>query len=393
MNKIIAMHVKEGSFRRLDDPFLASKSKKYVFYVKIDDVAPFPAIPMNTNPRDQNTNTAVAKSIRDSLESNDGYFHLKNRGIVISAESVTYDNRKEEVKIVFTDDTYHGNVDGGHTYKIVSDYVGEHLDQYVQFEVMTGVEDIIEQLAEARNTSVQVDEKSLAELVGKFEPIKEALEGMPFYNRIAFKQNQLVQDENGKNMRMLDAREIVALIVMFNPEEFDEYKHPTLAYSSKAKMLELYLNEYSRDRNSYRRFINIAPTIFDLYDTIETEFADTYNSTGGRYGRKKYANYKDGKVIGKSKFGMHDLIYKVPDGIIYPTLAAFRCLVVKDQNGNFAWKNGIDPLKAWEETKSELAAKVMSFANSIGDNPNAIGKDSNIWDLTYMTVQRYANTI
>ena len=28
----------------------------------------------------------------------------------------------------------------------------------------------------------------------------------------------------------------------------------------------------------------------------------------------------------------------------------------------------------------------MSFANSIGDNPNAVGKDQNIWDLAYMTV-------
>ena len=64
------------------------------------------------------------------------------------------------------------------------------LDQFVQFEVMTGVEDIIERLAEARNTSVQVDEKSMAELQQKFDPIKEGLEGMPFFTRIAFKLNR-----------------------------------------------------------------------------------------------------------------------------------------------------------------------------------------------------------
>lgn len=28
----------------------------------------------------------------------------------------------------------------------------------------------------------------------------------------------------------------------------------------------------------------------------------------------------------------------------------------------------------------------MSFASSIGDNPNAVGKDQNVWDLAYMTV-------
>ena len=28
----------------------------------------------------------------------------------------------------------------------------------------------------------------------------------------------------------------------------------------------------------------------------------------------------------------------------------------------------------------------MNFAASIGDNPNAVSKDSNIWDLAYMTI-------
>lgn len=100
---------------------------------------------------------------------------------------------------VYFDNTLcHGNIDGGHTYRIICEYQGEKLNQYVQFEVMTGVEGIIENLAEARNTSVQVDEKSMAELARKFDPIKEGLEGMPFFDRIAFKQNQVSVDETGK---------------------------------------------------------------------------------------------------------------------------------------------------------------------------------------------------
>ena len=84
---------------------------------------------------------------------------------------------------------------------------------------MTGVEDIIENLAEARNTSVQVDAKSMAELAEKFDPIKEGLEGMPFFKRIAFKQNQIsVDDETGKKNKMIDAREIVAIISMFTKD-------------------------------------------------------------------------------------------------------------------------------------------------------------------------------
>lgn len=306
------MYVKENSFRKLDDPF-NTRARKYVFYVKVSDVPE--GIPMATNPRDQRLTSGVAQAIKNSLESNDGYFHLKNRGIVLSAKSCTYNNKSQEVTIHFTDNALHGNIDGGHTYKIVCEHKDAGLDQYVQFEVMTGVEDIIEQLAEARNTSVQVDEKSMAELRQKFDPIKEGLEGMPFFSRIAFKQNQQsFDDETSKKLKMIDAREVVAIINMFNIEKFDSVNHPVRAYSSKAKMLELYLD----DPESYRKYVNIMPDIFDLYDTIEMEFASAFNEAGGRYGRKKYSGYKDGSVIGATKFGLHDIYYKIPDGLIPP---------------------------------------------------------------------------
>lgn len=376
------MVVKDSSFRKLDDPFENGKSRKYVFYVKVDDVAE--GIPMTTNPRDQKLTSNVAKAITDSLTSNDGYFHLKNRGIVVSAQKVNYNNKTGKVTIYFENTQYHGNIDGGHTYKIVCDHKGENLDQYVQFEIMTGVEDIIENLAEARNTSVQVDEKSMAELAQKFDPIKEALEGMPFYRRIAFRQNQSsVDEETGRNEKMIDAREVVAIINMFNVDKFTGSNHPIQAYSSKAKMLSIYLS----DVESYRKYVNIIPDIFDLYDGIEQEFAKAYNEDGGKYGRKKYSGFKDGNVIAKSKFGLHELQYKIPDGIMYPVVAAFRSLVkFNESTGKYEWNSGVNPLKIWDKCKTELASKVMSFASSIGDNPNAVGKDQNVWDLAYMTV-------
>ena len=57
---------------------------------------------------------------------------------------------------------------------------------------------------------------------------------------------------------MIDAREVVSIINMFNIDKFDAMNHPIKAYSSKAKMLELYLN----NPDSYRRYVNIMPDIF-----------------------------------------------------------------------------------------------------------------------------------
>ena len=342
------MKVRENTFRKLEDPFENGAAKKYVFYVKVDDVAE--GIPMATNPRDQKLTSGVATAIKESLLSNDGYFHLKNRGIVLSAESVHYNNKEKIATIIFSDELSHGNIDGGHTYKIVCEHKGENLEQYVQFEVMTGVEDIIENLAEARNTSVQVDAKSMAELAEKFDPIKEGLEGMPFFKRIAFKQNQIsVDDETGKKNKMIDAREIVAIISMFNISLYDALHHPTQAYSSKAKMLDMYL----KNPEEYREYVNIMPDIFDLYDAVEMEFADAYNAGGGRYGRKKYAGYKDGKIVAKSKFGLGSI----------DIAAAVRSILFVEK----VEKEKEQDIRVVYQQKDSLAKKENPVAFSLGE--------------------------
>lgn len=144
--------------------------------------------------------------------------------------------------LLFDDFYEHGNIDGGHTYKVILKHQGKGLQQYVQFEIMVGVEDIIEPLAAARNTSTQVDEKSIAELEGKFAPIKDSIGGMPFYNRVAFKQNQ---HSDRRGVKVIDAREIVAIMTMFNIDSYGPDTHPTASYSSKAKVLSEYLKDQS----------------------------------------------------------------------------------------------------------------------------------------------------
>lgn len=61
------MKVRENTFRKLEDPFENGAAKKYVFYVKVDDVAE--GIPMATNPRDQKLTSGVATAIKESLLS------------------------------------------------------------------------------------------------------------------------------------------------------------------------------------------------------------------------------------------------------------------------------------------------------------------------------------
>lgn len=180
---------------------------------------------------------------------------------------------------------------------------------------------------------------------------------------------------------MIDARDIVSIICMFDIEKYDNKEHPVKAYSSKQAML----NEYLDDPDHYRKFVNVIPDLFDLYDAIETDFAVAYNENGRMYGRKAYSGYKEGNPVGKSKFCMSDISYKIPDGLLYPTLAAFRVLLQYDDiSGKYKWMDGKDPIAVWNKHKVGLTRSVMDLAGSLGDKPTVFGKDPSLWNYAYM---------
>lgn len=175
------LNLKTKSFRKIPNPFynIDNYMDNSEMYIMICDVKDIPKdIPMDTNPREQKLTTAVAKKIRASLiNEGSNNFYLLNRGLTISAKSVKYDNKNDLVTIEFEDKEVHGDIDGGHTYKIILEEQ-ENLDygkQFVKIEVLTGVEDIFQELAAARNTSVQVQDKSIAELEDRFGIVKEAI--------------------------------------------------------------------------------------------------------------------------------------------------------------------------------------------------------------------------
>ena len=133
---------------------------------------------------------AIAKSIDDGCKN----FHEKNRGIVMSVDQFTYDNATKKVKVTLTNDEVHGNIDGGHTLKIILEKQKNetlHYEQYVFFEFFTGISSPVE-LAEARNQSVQVDQRSIEELNKSFETIKEALKKEEYYPRIALNRMNIL---------------------------------------------------------------------------------------------------------------------------------------------------------------------------------------------------------
>ena len=235
------------NFRKLPNPYQQRDEEKKSddaypqMYFAICDVKEIPEdIPMATNPRNQSMNNGVAKKIKASLvNTSEPFFYLLNRGLVISAASVHYDNNSGKLSITFSDEEVHGDVDGGHTYKAILEKRKE-LDkgqQFVKLEILTGVEDIFQSLAAARNTSTQVQDKSIAELENRFDFIKETIKNEAFCNDVYFREN-----DKGD----IDVADIISMLTLFNLEKYPDINaFPVISYSSKKKFIDYPCNNSS----------------------------------------------------------------------------------------------------------------------------------------------------
>lgn len=387
-SKVLKFRV--SSFRKIPNPYLTSKNegeKKPEMYELICDVLDVPdSIPMGTNPREQRLTTNVARKIQASLINHTELnFYLLNRGLLLSAESVFYDNVANECTIAFSDPEVHGNVDGGHTYKIIlqNKHLLERGEQYVKIEVLTGVEDFFEDLAAARNTSVQVKDKSMEELREHFDLIKDAIGEEPFYQDISYKEN---------DAKRIDVLDILALMNMFNIDRYPvkSKSYPITSYSGKATCLDYYIKSYNQYKdnqkdNPYYKMSKILPDICKLYDKIEENIGVYYNRSvvGGKYGAVTgVATHKSGPAF-KTKFYQRDKQYISPNGFLYPILASFRALVT-ETNGFYTWKR--DPFQTLEECGVDLVASTVDVSRRKGNNPNATGKEPMLWQNLFMCI-------
>ena len=293
-----------------------------------------------------------------------------------------------ELTLQFTDDEYHGDIDGGHTYMIINENGGslERGKQYVKIEILTGVESIFQDLAAARNTSTQVQDKSIAELENKFDIIKAVLfaPDSPLKSKIYFKENDAGD---------VDVADLIAILSMFNLKQYSSREDaPVGSYSGKKKCVDNYIAEYDQNglsiENPFVKMQHIMMDILELHDLIEENMERFYKDkvASGRYGSVKGVGIKNekNKDLFRSKFFQRELDYITPNGFVYPILGAFRALLKVGADGYYEWKK--DPKELLMRTGAELVFTTIDRSRSLGNNPQSVGKDSGNWKQLYQTV-------
>jgi len=379
--------------RRVKHPVFPEIEKHYMLVRAVDLPE---GIRKDANARESTgLNRRVYKDVQRSLIADQGMpgiFDLKNKGIVILAESVK--KTGDDLYEVQINDGQ-GIVDGGHTYEIIINAQVDSTipdDQYVEVQVRTGVPaNLITEISSGLNTGIAVKAHSIANLDGKYEWIKEELVSEKFYKRIAWRES----DEGD-----YDVRDLISVLEAMNVIDFpnDTGTHPIAAYEAVNRVAEKFsadaeLNEKNPENSTYRRFRPILKDALKLFDVIRRDFRDVYNGqklgfAGALDIMEKAA--KD-KTFDFPFSGREPSTYRLTKGALYPLFAAFRNKVrINKQTRLAEWEGGFQSvLDLWKTCQIELVTQTQAAIKDYGRKPDILGKSRGHWNNVHKTVEVY----
>ena len=371
------------SFRHINTPFEQEGRKIYLAVLRAKDLPKDFEEWRDINPRDPKTSSGVAKKIAESLQDQPEWFLFRNRGLTLLSERVSFDNSTNMLSVEFADKSMHGLLDGGHTYAVIREAVESLADDgdkstsldkaYVKLEILEGITSKEEttEIVGARNTSTQVKDQSLANLLQHFDAIKEILKNEPYAQRIAYKETELNEDGSRKD---IDIKEILSYLICFDREGFGDDTHPIIAYSGKSAVLKY--AESNRER--LQKYLPLLPEILILRDEIYEQMPAAWNDEGGKFGRLEGVDRKKRRSV-ELPFKNTKTEYAIPSSFLYPILASLRALI-DIQDGRCSWK--ASPVSFFNKHKGELVGRLIEQA-LVFRNPNKLGKEKTVWRSCY----------
>lgn len=373
------------TLRNLEDPSDRIDRKELV--VSLDQY-PYD-FGLGPNPREPILKSPVSKKIAESLEESGTIFHLLNRGITVVAKGMEFDNKTERVRLQLDESEeekrYFGILDGGNTNARINMY-REALDdeqaqeelkgRYVNMQVLiprlTGpnvpigeMQNLLNDIKDARNSSIQVKSKSLADARRHFDTLKSVLKKESYLGQISWHEGQ---------PGSIDALLIVTLLMIYYPRfcEEAEGREPSNAYGHKERCLSVFLQYADAEAEQLDHWIKIVPELLRLFDELQVTFPQYY---GGYFGkikevqiyderRRERGNKKYRKSVPTSQFTQREMKYSYPYGWIYPIFAAFRVLVGEKNSGGARWKR--DPIEFWHKHGEEICKRYEPHLQAMG---------------------------
>jgi hypothetical protein len=373
-----------------DEPQGNGVIKTHFLFILLKDLPE--NIPTGPNPRQPDIKAKPCREMFKTLEEEPEYFTDCNRGLVLLAEKVYFPNSNDKEKKIIVDfgmdedgEIKGGLVDGGHTYAVLKNkHKDETLGELPVFvTIIEGADEFATKLARARNTSVQVAEKSIANLENEFEAIKNALGEQS--KKVIFFENENRENDDAT----FPVEELIALMTALNQDLYDKNHTPTIVYTGISSCFNKWLNK--RNRATYEKLYPLLPSIVETYEYLYIKFEEYAKKAG----TKKFGGINGVETYrgrGKNKkavtitlpFGGATVRYKLSKGFSMPIFAALRFLI-ENSGGVLRWT--VDPKEFLDKHAFELVSQILSaHTTEYGSNPNKTGKSKVLW-------QNVANTV
>lgn len=374
------------SFRRIETPY--ERRLGYRNYVAVIDSKHLPDLSnwREINVREAKNRGRVPTAIRKSFDEKGDEFLFLNRGLVIAAERADFKETSDgkRLDLVMVDPKVHGLLDGGHTYRVVTESAAElpseEAPRYVRVEIITGFDrETISDVVEARNTSNQVRDESLANLRQEFEPIKEVLRDHAYFDAIAWSEYEEL--DSGKP-KPIDVRDIISYLITFDTQAFNSTTQPLIAYKDKRACLRHFQDHKER----LRKFYPLLPDVLRLWDEIHAGWRGWYGD-----GREEEAGIRGRflklTAVLQAPETLHfkgvNVPYRMPEAYKYPILSALRA-AMKVQGRGAKWAT--DPFQLLQVTGPQLTSIIGNTVRAT-NNPNKVGKDVGVWSSCYLVVE------
>lgn len=359
----------------------------------------FPAgISTSVNARDPvGLNRRVYRDVKDSLLGQSsaelGAFDLMNKGITILAEEVRLVNKARGEYDIVVDDENGGIVDGAHTAKLIADANASGVipaEQHVEVYIRTNIAGrMITDIARGLNTSLQVAPKSIYNIDGVFDWLKDAIREQDYKDQFSWKESDDAD---------YDVRDLVGVLELINVFDFDNDnpKHPVSAYEKWSIVLDRFAADFEANRDDlnnskYYKLRKLLPEVLALWDHIRHDFPNMHNVAGGAAGK---LNIVEKAPVKKGVFdfpfaALPGAQYRLTKGATFPILGSFRNFVeIDEETGEAVWRGGFKKvLKAWRELGPELVSETYRATREIGRNPEMLGKNRQHWVSLHKTVR------
>jgi hypothetical protein len=390
-----------NQFRNLSIPGVYGAPKLGVCFVRVVDIPGILDDFMEVNPRVPSRSKKgllagpVTKGILTTLRESPEEMVIKNQGIYLLVDEANFARGANEsqgtLHLKLSDVGKHGIVNGGHTYAAIREAIetseGEELKTlqkaYVRFHIFQNIAaDYVPEMAEGLNRSKQVDDPSLVNLQGEFDIIRKVLKGTKGEKAIAYHQG-----DDGE----VYISDILVYLSMFNLERFSEKKHPNGLYNRSSLGLKYFSEDIVESRSNMLAIIEKLPDILWLADSIRKKTPLAAKANNFKFGMVKLGNERLGGAHSKGTnlpFLAEKMDYRVPNGWVYPMLAAFRANLVKSSNGkHLEWKIPLPQILA--DTIDDLVGVCVSEHKDNNARPELIGKRESAYSQCFTKVQLY----